>query len=245
MKFLKKLPQKISGRAVVRIYSLLSVIPVPRRYARRHAAHNLQLLCQEPEWFRPGCFIENQAEWKPVQFGCFRHHNMAHSGCEIMAVYNAMLAMGASGTAEEITGLIRHFERAGAALLGDFGVSPIALQKYLQKYLQIFLPKEYKVSMHCYRRDEALLEPTEGQIALITYFNDKDDLWRGIHTICATLTCGGCYLHNAYYRPRGGNYQAAGPYISLAEGFEKCFQGRSRIICTITVGAQSPADCNR
>lgn len=228
MKFLKKIPQKISGRTVVRIYSLLSVIPVPKRYTRLHVSHNLQLLSQEMECFRPGCFIENQAEWKQVQFGCLRHHNMSHSGCEIMAVYNAMLAMGAAGTAEEMAGLIQYFERAGAALLGDFGTSPRAVQKYLQK--------KYQVSMHCYRQGEVLEELTEGRTALITYFNDKEDLWRGIHTICATLTCEGCYLHNAYYRPKGGNYQVAGPYASLSEGLERCFQGRIRIICTIMIG---------
>lgn len=232
MKFLKKIPQIISGRAVVRIYSLLSVIPVPRRYTRLHITHNLQLLRQEQEWFSPGRFIENQAEWKQVQFGCLRHHNMAHSGCEIMAVYNAMLAMGAAGTAEEIAGLIQHFERAGAALLGDFGTCPRALQIFLRKYLRKYLQKEYKVSMHCYRRGEILAEPAEGP-TLITYFNDKDDLWSGIHTICATHADEGYYLHNAYYRPRGGSYQAAGPYASLAEGFEKCLQGRGHIICTI------------
>lgn len=229
MKFLKKIPQKISGRTVVRIYRFLSVIPVPRRYTRQHASQNLQLLSQGAEWFKPGCFIENQAEWKQVQFGCLRHHNMSYSGCEIMAVYNAMLALGAAGTAEEMTGLIQYFERAGATLLGDFGTSPAAIRKYLQK--------KYTVSMHCYRQGELLENLTEGQTALITYFNDGRDLWRGIHTICATLTDGKYYLHNVYYRPKGGNYQAAGPYASLSEAFEKCFQGDACIICTIKVAA--------
>lgn len=227
MKPFTKIPQNISGKTILMIYSFLSIIPVPKRRSRLNSLHNRQILSQERELFLSGEYIENQSEWGQIQFGCNRHHNMAYSGCEIIAVYNVRLALGESGTADDMSELIRYFEGKGAALLGDFGTSPRAVYQYLRKM--------YDAKLRYYRQREAVPdELSEGQAALITFFNDSGDLWKGIHTICATHTYEGCYLHNTYYRTgTQKDFQAAGPYASLSEALEKRYQNRIGIVCTI------------
>lgn len=229
MKLFKKIPKNIGGRTILLIYHFLSIISVPRRYSQLNYLHNLQILNQDKKLFMPGNYIENQYEWGQIHFGCNRRHNMSYSGCEIMAVYNARLAMGETGSAEDLAELIRHFERRGAALLGDFGTSPKAVYRYLKK--------QYEARLRYYRQGEAVSEElSEGQAALITFFNEKGNLQRGIHTICATYTGEGCYLHNSYYRPGAGkDFQAAGPYTSLSEALEKRYQDSIGIVCTIII----------
>lgn len=227
MKPFTKIPKNIGGKTILMIYHFFSIISVPRRYSRLNYLHNLQILDQDKKLFMPGNYIENQYEWGQIHFGCNRQHNMAYSGCEIMAVYNARLAMGEAESAEDLAELIRHFERRGAALLGDFGTSPKAVYRYLKK--------QYEARLRYYRQGEAVSEElSEGQAALITFFNEKGNLQRGIHTICATYTCEGCYLHNTYYRsgPRN-DFQVAGPYASLSEALEKRYQDSIGIVCTI------------
>ena len=55
---------------------------------------------------------------------------MKYSGCEIIAVYNAMLDLGRKSSLEDMAELITAFEERGAALKGEWGVAPHAITNY-------------------------------------------------------------------------------------------------------------------
>lgn len=86
------IPRHISNRVVVRVYHILSWIRVPRSIREKNYRHNLKHLGEMDRevWRDSTVCIEDQAQWEAIQFGAGSHHNMSYSGCEIIAVFNAV-----------------------------------------------------------------------------------------------------------------------------------------------------------
>lgn len=187
------IPQKVSNRTVLRAMEVLRRFSrVPKRVIARNYEENLRLL-SDGSIFDPAVLIENQACWESVQFGCGKHHNMKYSGCEIIATYNALLALGQEGSAALMAALISGYERDGSLRRGEFGVSVGAV-------FDRFLKNGYVVRMTAKTEWEEIEKLGRQSDALIvTAYNDQKNIMAQIHTVCVTKEkAGGYAVHNAY-----------------------------------------------
>ena len=147
-----------------------------------------------------GGYIEDQNKWTDVPFGIC---TMQYSGCEVIATYNALhYLMGEA--VPTISEIIAAFERDGILRAGKFGVSPKAIARYVKKqgFRVIFSAKQNRI----------LEIAKEADTSILTFYNDRVDLAKQIHTISITKEKGGFVAHNVC-----GNGVAEGPFDSVAE----------------------------
>ena len=189
----------LPNQIVTGVLQLTTFAKISEDEVNANASNNSSVLKSSSQIiFIPGQFIENQVEWTDVNFGTTQ---MSYSGCEIISVYNAQLALGYQMTADEMVELISRFERSGALLKGEFGTSWIAIADYFEE-------KGYDV-VRTYRRDSETINSIgeSNDTIIVTAFNDKDDAGEMIHTICITKDEDGYYtLHNAYKQDAGNRY---------------------------------------
>ena len=177
-------PEHISPRLVVVAYVILDFLTiVGRRRISRNFNHNMAHFMEEKTPLSSG-YIENQNQWGDIHFG---RTTMAFAGCEVIAVYNVMKALGRNAGPELIAQLISNFERRGAALQGWIGTSPMALKKYLNKN---------GINTRLVWREEDL---SDAKVAIATIYNDRNNLYSQIHTIAFTREENGYTAHNSVY----------------------------------------------
>ncbi len=204
--FIPGLPNSLVVGAL-RFFSLFSFISKKRR--QKNSGTNEEVLKKESYTAKDG-FIENQHAMKALMFG---RTDMAYAGCEIIAVYNALLSLGRK---KDLTELISTFEKRGSVFGGRFGTSPYALYRYLSK-----TPENVCFS---FKRKDFERIAQESRILIITYYNDAKDIMQQIHTICVTKNeKDEMEPHNAYCTEAG---------IRSVEGLERGLgvQGRGKII---------------
>lgn len=229
----------IPNCCMVKILSFLTLVKISgKRRNENHAANRevLEAAAAEKEgFFSPNHFIENQSEWGNVRFGL---STMAYSGCEIMAVYNALLDLGNEMTAQDMAEMISEFERKGATRRGKWGCAP----RYIYKYL---VRRGYRVTMTtCADPDTINAVGENSKSVIITSYNDRNDIRRMIHTISITKDDLGNYiLHNDYKRTNGRYtaYSATPPIKSLWDVIGAMSQGQAAPICVIGISLSSAA----
>ena len=175
---------------VIRIYDLLCrFTPVPGKYVARNLTHNLHMekAAELPDLSTTG-YLEKQALWKDIHFG---KSSIAYSGCEIMAVYNTLKALGEKTDYSVFCHLISGFEKKGAALWGKFGVSPGAIYRSLLKqgYETVFCT--------CEGEEELLSLQEKYPVYIVTVYNSKTDITEQIHTVCICKVKNQFVVHNA------------------------------------------------
>lgn len=195
-------PKYVSTKLIVAVYGLLNFLClIGRKKREQNFRHNLSLLEVSNSPLKEG-YIENQNQWGNIRFG---KTTMAFAGCEIMAVYNALMAMRKDNTidssdcellrdfggCESICRLISDFEKDGAALQGWIGSSPYSIKRYLKKHgiRTRFVWKMDKLS--------------DAKVAIATVYNDAEDLYSQIHTIAFSKEEDGYMSHNALICKRG------------------------------------------
>lgn len=192
------IPRKVDNEAVLKSYDLMSAMcPISSKTIESNAAWNAKKLTQTDEngesIYIPqaGFFIENQSQWGNVKFGCSPNSDMGYSGCEIIATYNALSALGEPTSANTMVNLISAYEKDGAALFGEFGTSPHAIENYMKN-------AGYQVQSTTSLDKEQINEIGENSDVIIaTVYNDKKDITGQIHTVCITKTQEGNYVpHN-------------------------------------------------
>lgn len=145
----------------------------------------------------PG-LLEKQNSYGDISYG---RSDMAYAGCEIIAVYNALISLGRRADLQE---LIRDFEQDGMVLSGRFGTAPLAIRDHLMKKgLKVRTsldPKEY---------DELA---ADSDVSILTLYNDGRSIFQKIHTICITHGSRGYTAHNTY-----GDGVLIGPYPTVSE----------------------------
>ena len=207
------IPRHVGNSVVLKVYHLLALIPVPQKIREKHHDHNTIWL-KDAKWdflSVPSAYIENQNEWEEILYGWGPHHNMKYSGCEIIATFNALKALGKAGSPDFMAELIGEYEKHGAALWGEFGVSPQGISAYLKR--QGFLAVTVK------KNDDNSLNMADSRcrVFIATVYNDAKDITAQIHTVCITKEENGYILHNAYRRNQKGVYAASIPYATLKE----------------------------
>ena len=131
-------------------------------------------------------YIEDQGTYADLHYGKV---HMAYAGCEIIAVYNALRFLSPYSH-PSLPALIRDFEKDGMVLSGHFGTSPKALARYLK-----ILGHTVEIAT-----DESAFPALTDSCTclLLTYYNDKRDIFKEIHTICLTKEKDGWHAHNLY-----------------------------------------------
>ena len=226
--FLSFIPKKVKNRTVVNVLDRMRRIGCRMHIAWKYAASRADLrnerireMIREAARARDddksvsavGCksdndgYIENQHKLGSIHYG---RSDMAYAGCEVIAVYNALIAMGET---PELGELIEYFERDGMVLSGRFGTAPRAIADYFTK-------EGFRV--------EETLDPASfdgiaerSDVSVVMFYNDRRSILNKIHTICITLekpnadseTTRVSYMaHNVY-----GNGSVIGPFGSVSE----------------------------
>lgn len=223
----------IPNFCMVKILHLFTLIKISPKQIQMNFSANERTLAQTAStksgFFTPNCFIENQDQWEEVKFGL---STMKYSGCEIMAVYNALLDLGNEMTARKMAELITSFEKRGAELSGKWGCSPISIRQY-------FTSQGYRVSLTTKANPEAVNSVgANSNSVIITAYNDRNDIRRMIHTISITKDAQGNFiLHNAY-KKANDKYTAYGgskPIKSLWDAIGCMAQGQAAPICVMGI----------
>lgn len=191
----------IPNRCMINVVKLCTIGKVSEEQIEKNAAINEKKL-EKRQGFTAKDYIENQAEWGEIQFGS---STMAYSGCEIMAVYNALHALGKEMALQDMVELISAFERKGAVLQGTWGCSSYAVYNY-------FVEHGYETAFTCSRNMKRINEIGERcDTVVLTAYNNQYDIRSMIHTISVTKDENGHYtMHNAYKRNKAGEYAAYG-----------------------------------
>lgn len=229
----------MNNRVLLVGYRILSLFGVPRFVRERHFRENCIRLERTNGAFRDcsDAYIENQSEWKDIQFGMGRHHNMSYSGCEIIASYNARKALGDTVSLKCMAELISRYEARGAALGGAFGVAPTAISVYFREC-------GFAVATAYGEDKEAVEEIGRNYTVMIaTAYNDKNHITAQIHTVCITRNQDGKYvLHNAYLVDEKGQYRESMPYRTLQEAVAHISRREPKLIYLIGIAGKKTAD---
>ena len=211
------IPMHVGNSVVLNVYNLLTMIPVPQNIRKKNHDHNAIRL-KDAKWnylAAPSAYIENQNAWGEILYGWGFHHNMRYSGCEIIATFNALKALGKAASPDFMAELIGEYEMHGAALWGEFGVSPPAICAYLKR-------QGFSVVTAKKDDDKSLdMASNRCQVFIATVYNNAKDITAQIHTVCITKEEGGYILHNAYRRNQNGAYAASIPYATLKEAITR------------------------
>lgn len=225
------IPMHVGNSVVLRVYNLLTLIPVPQKIRKKNHDHNVVRL-KDTKWgflTMPSTYIENQDEWGEILYGRGSHHNMRYSGCEIIATFNALKALGKADSPDFMAELISEYEKHGAALWGEFGVSPMAVCAYLKKHgFSIVTAK---------KDDDKSLNMADSRcrVFIATVYNNAKDITAQIHTVCIIKEENKYILHNTYHRNQDRVYAASMPYATLKEAIAHISKQEVKMICLIGI----------
>ena len=210
MKFGGFIPNRIDNRTVVKVLDFLRRIQrrfriawgVSRKHKYKNRIASDRLLgsfgeSRQHQGENPR-LLEEQIYYKDIAYG---RSDMAYAGCEIIAVYNALLSMGRPA---DLPDLINDFERDGMVLSGRFGTAPLAIRDYFKtngmSVETVFDPDSYEETAR------------NSDVSILTLYNDGRSIFHKIHTICITRSDRGYVAHNTY-----GDGQLLGPYPTIPE----------------------------
>lgn len=232
-------PRYIPNRLVAGVMGLLQMMrKTSKEKVEENCIQNRSILEEQANvaerkvFFRPSVFIENQRKWGKVNFG--RGYTMAYGGCEIIAVYNALLSLGKELSGSELAELISRFERKGAVWGGMWGVTPQSLKPYFKKL-------GYAVKKTWSRKEKPINRlGEESDTLIVTFYNNGQDVFDGIHTVNISKDeAGKFHVHNdyCYYRDAKGShiYVSHGPYDTLYEAVTKLSGGTAATLCVMGV----------
>ncbi|MBE5883859.1 MAG: hypothetical protein E7291_05535 [Lachnospiraceae bacterium] len=183
-------------------------------------------------FFIPNTYIENQSQWNRICFG--RKYQISYCGCEVIAVYNALLSLGEQMSGERMVELISFFEKKGATLGGKLGISPKAAYDY-------FRLCGYKVTMlHQINEETINAIGVSSDTVIVTAYNNKRNILKGLHTVNISKDDDHrYYIHNGYRVKTDSDnnkiYTASSPYRNLAEAVANISGKRSASICIIAI----------
>ena len=224
------IPQHISNKIVLSVLKILSKLCcVPQSVISSNAAHNSKMLLNR-NLYNADCYIENQSQWSAVKFGT--KYSMSYSGCEIIAVHNALRALGKGLSVQCMVNLISCFEQDGAVLGGFFGTAPGAIEKY-------FRENGYAVTRTDSMDTELINNIGErSDTIIVTAYNDKNDIMKQVHTVSITKEEGKTYaVHNAYYHVHG-RYEAKKGYQNLQEAVNALSNLQPASLCVIGISGR-------
>ncbi len=174
----------MKGNNRLRFYSRKKCID--RNYDRNVAAFKRH----EERIEREKGFIENQNLYSDMHYGIC---SMDRNGCGVIAVYNALRALGINEAGSEgipsLPNLISIFENSGITMAGQLGTGPRSIADFFDKRgIGIRTATDEN-------RYSAIVRMCP--VCIITIFNNKDRLHDYVHTMCITKEGDFLVLHNS------------------------------------------------
>lgn len=210
------IPQKISNKSTLSFLQLLRKIAFHKFPGNLEKnTHNFKNHLQEIE--KNNGYIENQHDYTDMYYG---NKTISFCGCEIIATFNAIYDIKGYHYIS-FPEMINDFEKDGIILSGFFGTSPIAIEDYLNK-------KGFKTISSDKKEEYDKI----GEIAsalILTFYNDKNDIFNMIHTINITKKEGNFYIHN------NGDKCYLEPYISISDLLFRINNGNAKDIFLIGI----------
>lgn len=162
-------------------------------------------------------YIEDQRNYEDMKYGLT---TIAFSGCEIIAVYNALYDLTGEKN-RDFPGLIDYFEKNGILLYGYLGTEPLAIEEYLIKL-------GFETMSSTEKEDYPNIQDKCDVFILIKY-NNKNDITKMIHTISISKRNGKFYLHNSGFSGHLDEYE------SIMEILSKINNGNAQEIYLIGI----------
>ncbi len=211
-----KIPGKLNNKTIVAaIDRLRKIEKLIKRNFTQNDISNVQAyrkrIAEKPE-FRTA-LIERQADFTDMSLG---KSTLDYSGCEVIAVYNLLQSYSDRDFAVPLPTLIEIFEHDGILRAGRFGVSPRAMAEYLKGIgLRVnFTTDETDFDVLGFFCDHFIL----------TVMNDRNDIFKQVHTFYISKEKGGFVAHNAGLRDR---------CPSISEVIRRLPEGRAKGLCLI------------
>ena len=218
----KTIPGKLKNKTIVgAIDRLRKIEKLIKRNFTQNDISNVQAYRKrmaEKPGFRTA-LIERQADFTDMSLG---KSTLDYSGCEVIAVYNLLLKYGGGDLKVELPDLIEIFEKDGILHAGRFGVSIKSIKKYLG---EIGIEVNYTTD----EEDFDLLGHFCDHF-ILTVMNDREDIFRQIHTFYISKDGERLIAHNAGLRMR---------YYSISEIIGALNGGKAKGICLMAVKERS------
>lgn len=218
----KTIPGKLKNKTIVgAIDRLRKIEKLIKRNFTQNDISNVQAYRKrmaEKPGFRTA-LIERQADFTDMSLG---KSTLDYSGCEVIAVYNLLLKYGGGDLKVELPDLIEIFEKDGIIHAGRFGVSMKSIKKYLG---EIGIEVNYTTD----EEDFDLLGHFCDHF-ILTVMNDREDIFRQIHTFYISKDGERLIAHNAGLRMR---------YYSISEIIGALNGGKAKGICLMAVKERS------
>lgn len=225
------IPRLMGSRGMVFFFDFLRFLNRlgKKEYGSHLEENQRELIFHKPEIEKTDGYIEIQGKLKNLKYGkC----DMAYSGCEVLATYNALVAlhMDAQNPSDtfrdfgtpSLPEIIREYERDGMVLGGYFGTAPRAIGDYFSRH-------GYKVSISS-REEEFEQISRAFDVLIYTFYNHRGDIRKQIHTICISKK-NGCFIaHNV-----DGNGRVGQPVNSFTEFSQRLRNGNARGIALIGI----------
>jgi hypothetical protein len=218
----KTIPGKLKNKTIVgAIDRLRKIEKLIKRNFTQNDISNVQAYRKrmaEKPGFRTA-LIERQADFTDMSLG---KSTLDYSGCEVIAVYNLLLKYSGGDLKVELPDLIEIFEKDGILHAGRFGVSMKSIKKYLE---EIGIEVNYTTD----EEDFDLLGHFCDHF-ILTVMNDREDIFRQIHTFYISKDGERLIAHNAGLRMR---------YYSISEIIGALNGGKAKGICLMAVKERS------
>lgn len=218
----KTIPGKLKNKTIVgAIDRLRKIEKLIKRNFTQNDISNVQAYRKrmaEKPGFRTA-IIERQADFTDMSLG---KSTLDYSGCEVIAVYNLLLKYSDGDFKVELPDLIEIFEKDGILHAGRFGVSMKSIKKYLG---EIGIEVNYTTD----EEDFDLLGHFCDHF-ILTVMNDREDIFRQIHTFYISKDGERLIAHNAGLRMR---------YYSISEIIGALNGGKAKGICLMAVKERS------
>lgn len=218
----KTIPGKLNNKTIVdAIDRLRKIEKLIKRNFTQNDISNVQAYRKrmaEKPGFRTA-LIERQADFTDMSLG---KSTLDYSGCEVIAVYNLLLKYSDGDFKVELPDLIEIFEKDGILHAGRFGVSMKSIKKYLG---EIGIEVNYTTD----EEDFDLLGHFCDHF-ILTVMNDREDIFRQIHTFYISKDGERLIAHNAGLRMR---------YYSISEIIGALNGGKAKGICLMAVKERS------
>ncbi len=221
------IPRVISNRLMLGIMQFMRAMQ--RHGAFFAATHhdlnvkNLSVLMSEDISMRLSPFMENQKRLSSLYLGM---STMDRAGCEIIAVYNALRALGMD---MPLPDLIERFEKDGMIYSGRYGVSAYAMRDAL-KDAGLKTVTAYKIA------DMGKIL-AESATSILTMYNDKTTIGAEIHSVCISRSHDGYLIHNMY-----GDGAVLGPYKDFDDMIGTLRGGKTGPILMIGVNPKQESE---
>lgn len=173
-------PNHVHDATLLAVFTLLSMDKVSSTNIASHYQDNLVGWETYSNKYPGDVYIEHQGDMEDILY--YGNHTADYNACEVIAVYNVLVAMNDGTSPTSFPELLANFEGNGIVLGGEFGTDPTALYLYLDS-------NGYDVDMlYGESVKDSKLERMQSDYDtyILTAYNDADNLGEMIHTVSIT-----------------------------------------------------------